>query len=100
MPRHMWTKEIAVWGGAKGASGEVRTNRTVLDSWMESVVAVGVVESRRAEDEWYSLSYGQCHKNWLRGLLGFAPTGLEWRQMQATHAGGRLSTKMDRGGDE
>ena len=66
MPRHMWTKEI---GGAKGAStGEVRTNRTGLDSWMESVVAVGVVESRRAEDEWYSLSYGQCHKNLASGV--------------------------------
>lgn len=34
-----------------GAKGEVRTNRTGLGSWMESVVAVGVVESRRAEDE-------------------------------------------------
>lgn len=39
-------------------------------------------------------------KIWLRGLLGFAPTGLEWRETQATHTGGRLSTKMDRGGDE
>lgn len=50
--------------------GEVRTNRTGLDSWMESVVAVGVVESRRAEDEWYSHSYGQCHKNLASGIAG------------------------------
>lgn len=38
-------------GGAKGSprasTGEVRTNRTGLDGWMESGAAVGVVESRR-----------------------------------------------------
>lgn len=33
-------------------------------------MAVGVVESRRAEDEWYSPSYGQCHKNLASGIAG------------------------------
>ena len=83
-----------------GAKGDVRTNRTGLGSWMESVVAV---ESWRAGELRMSSTVSHTDnvtKFWLRGLLGFAPTGLEWREMQATHAGGRLSTKMDRGGDE
>jgi hypothetical protein len=57
-------------GWCEGSPGEVRTNRTGLDGWIESAVAVGVVESRRAEDEWYSLSYGQCHKILASGIAG------------------------------
>lgn len=55
-------------GGLTG--GEVRANRTAADSWREAAAVVGVVESRCAEDEWYALSYGQCHKNLASGIAG------------------------------
>lgn len=47
-----------------------------------------------------TVSHTDNVKNLASGIAGFAPTGLEWREMQATHVGGRLSTKMDRGGGE